>query len=293
MHGMRRPKNGIHGIIQNLKETPDGLGNSRTYSVLLYLYQAARRTGIFDTAFGRRLFASAYSLYKRYEDHLADLLRAQPWLIGGGNALDVGANIGYTAWVLARAIDRDRLVYAFEPEPGNYRMLERAASQPRCNGRVVAMHCAVGAADGEIQLWLNPGHPADHRVITEAFRRAQGAVCGVTVPLVSVDTFVEGHPGPVSLIKIDVQGYEQEVCNGMTATLDRNPDVAILLEYAPESMAALGFSPPDLLEFMRVRGFACFVVGSKGRVTAGVPSGIAGSTYIDLLFTRHPERVRP
>jgi FkbM family methyltransferase len=256
------------------------------------MYQAARRTGILETAFGRGFFASTYFLYKRYEDHLADLLRAQPWLIRGGNALDVGANIGYSAWVLARAIDPGRLVYAFEPEPGNYRMLERAVSQPRYNGRVVAVQCAVGAAAGEIQLWLNQGHPADHRVITEAFRRSDRTVSGVTVPLVSVDRFVEGHPGPVSFIKIDVQGYEQEVCNGMTDTLDRYPDLAIVIEYAPESMRALGFNPPLLLEFMRKRNFACFAVGPKGRISAGLTQGIAGSSYVDLLFTRHPERVR-
>lgn len=259
--------------------------------MLLRIYQVVRRSGILETSFGRGLFASAYFLYKRYEDHLQDLLRAQPWLIRGGNALDVGANIGYTASVLARAIDGDRRVYAFEPEAANYGMLQRAASRSRYGGRVVPMHCAVGAADGEVQLWLNAGHPADHRVITEAFQRGEGAVSGVTVPMVSVDSFVERHPGPVSFIKIDVQGYEQAVCNGMKATLNRNPDVAIVLEYAPEAMLELGFSPPDLLEFMRIRGFACFTVGPKGQVLPGVPSGLSGSDYADMLFTRHPERI--
>jgi FkbM family methyltransferase len=279
--------------MQYLREPSKGWGDSRAFSALSHVYRVVRRSGILKTSYGRGLYASAYFLYKRYEDRLEDLLRAQPWLIRGGNALDVGANIGYTACVLARAIDRDRLVYAFEPEPVNYGMLQRTASRPRCGGRVVPRHCAVGAADGEVRLWLNAGHPGDHRVVTETFKRSDTAVSGVTVPVVSVDTFVEGHPGPVSFVKIDVQGYEQAVCTGMEATLDRNPEIAILLEYAPECMIELGFSPPDLLEFMRARDFACFAVGPKGRVSARVPVELAGSSYVDLLFTRHPERIGP
>ena len=61
-------------------------------------YSLVRRSGFLRTSLGRRLFKSAYFLYKRYlEDDLQHLLRAFPYLVGEGHVLDIGANIGYTA----------------------------------------------------------------------------------------------------------------------------------------------------------------------------------------------------
>ena len=73
---------------------------------LLIAYSLVKRSGFLRTSLGRRLFKSAYFLYKRYiEDDLHDLVRSFPALVGAGNILDIGANIGYTAAVLARAAE--------------------------------------------------------------------------------------------------------------------------------------------------------------------------------------------
>ena len=70
-------------------------------------YSLVRRLGILQTSGGRRLFKSAYFFYKRYvEDDLQDLVFAFPGLVGKENILDIGANIGYTAAVLAQAWGR-------------------------------------------------------------------------------------------------------------------------------------------------------------------------------------------
>ena len=139
----------------------------------LIAYSLVRRSGFLRTSLGRHLFKSAYFLYKRYiEDDLRDLLRSYPAIVGDGNVLDIGANIGYTAAVLARAAQAGRKIYAFEPEPFNFRLLQQTALQPEVAGKIVPMQMAVGAADGAIDLWINDRHHADHRVATEQFRSA-------------------------------------------------------------------------------------------------------------------------
>lgn len=235
---------------------------------------------------GSDLFASAYFLYKRYEDHLAELVGRYPKLVQGGNLLDVGANIGYTAQILARAADPGHVVYAFEPEPFNYTLLERVARRPEFAGRIIAHQCAVGAEDGTVQLWFNRHHVADHRVITESFRRANPAVTGITVPMASIDTFLAQNPGRVSFIKIDVQGFEQAVCEGMKATLERNPGLTLLLEYAPSAMEALGFHPSELIRFLSGYGLKCYVVGPRGKLSPGPLPDLSEFDYVDLLFSR-------
>jgi FkbM family methyltransferase len=247
-----------------------------------------RLSGILKTTLGAELFASAYFLYKRREDHLSDLLHSYPGLVRGGNVLDVGTNIGYTAGVLSRAIDPDRVVYAFEPEPFNFGMLERMTTRPEFAGRILCRQFAIGAQDGTVQLWLNRNHHADHRIMTDRFQRSHQAARGITVPLVSIDTFLTDHPGPVSFIKIDVQGFEQAVCEGMKRMLERNAAVKILLEYAPAGIRALGFDPSDLTAFLRGYGFRCSLIGPKGSLSPGPPATMKEFEYVDLLFSRDP-----
>jgi protein-L-isoaspartate O-methyltransferase len=126
---------------------------------LLSAYSLVKRSGFLRTSLGRRLFRSAYFLYKRYiEDDLQDLVLSFPALIGTGNVLDIGANIGYTAAVLARAAQPGCKVYAYEPEPFNFRILQQTARHPEFEGRIVPIQLAVGAEDGTIELLINDRH---------------------------------------------------------------------------------------------------------------------------------------
>lgn len=265
----------------------------------LIAYSLAQRSGFLSTALGRRLFKSAYFLYKRYiEDDLRDLLLSFPAIVGAGNILDVGANIGYTAAVLARAVEPARKVYAFEPEPFNFKLLQQTALQPEFAGKIVPMQLAVGAADGNIDLWINDRHHADHRVATEQFRSAhsgsanpdsnQVSVSLVSAPLVSIDSFLQSNPGPVSFVKIDVQGYELAVCQGMQETLRQNPDITIVLEFMPSAMRELGFEPSRLIDFFVERDFEVYQIHPRGKLSPGMPEIKNDSGYCDLLFSRRP-----
>ena len=257
---------------------------------LLRAYSLVRSSGFLRTSLGRRLFKSAYFLYKRYvEDDLKDLVEAFPGLVGEGNVLDIGANIGYTASVLARAAKPNRKVFAFEPEPFNFSILQQTAQRAEFKGKIVPMQCAVGAGNGTVNLWINLNHHADHRVITTQFQSEHPGSAGVSAPLVSIDSFLESHPGSVSFVKIDVQGYELAVCQGMQDTLQQNPDLSVVLEFMPSAMRELGFDPSHLISFFVERGFEIYLIHPRGKLTRGLPTVIEeDSSYFDLLFSRHP-----
>jgi FkbM family methyltransferase len=249
-------------------------------NALFKAYSLVKRSGFLDTSHGRRLFKTAYFFYKRFlEDDLHDLVKAFPELIGDGNVLDIGANIGYTATVLARAVKPGSKVFAFEPEPYNFGILQQTARQARFDGTIVPMRCAVGAANGTIELWINLAHHADHRVFTEQFHSQHPGSTGI-------DSFLESHQGKISFVKIDVQGYELAVCRGMEKTIEQNPEVAVLLEYMPSAMRELGFDSTELIDFFVQRGFEIYRVHPRGKLTRGLPAAIGDSTYFDLLFSR-------
>lgn len=255
--------------------------------ILTGAYSAVRRTGALSTAPGRTLFLRAYFLYKRLgEDNLHALLRRYPRLARGGNLFDVGANVGYTASVLASAADAGCKVYAFEPEPFNVALLQSVAARPANQGVIVPVASAVGGEEGTVALWRNERHHADHRVVTARFRPACGA--SLTVPITTLDAFASRHPGPVALAKIDVQGYELPVCRGMQQLLETNPSVTVVLEYMPSAMESLGFAPEDVLSFFASRGFPCYTLQRDGSLLPGEPVIPQGKTYVDLVFRRGP-----
>lgn len=258
--------------------------------VLTRIYSVAKRSGVLETSVGSELFATTYFLYKRFiEDSLRELLRAYPHLAGRGNILDIGANIGYTATVLERHASPGHLIYAFEPEPANYTVLRRIATRRELRDRIKPIQTAVGAEERTARLWLNVNHHADHRVITDHFRPNSGEPKGISVPMITIDGFLDRNPGPISFVKIDVQGFELPVCEGMSKTLERNTDVTVVLEYAPASMRELGFDPDRLLQFFAARGFHCFLIGADGQLSRGSIPALENGHYVDLLFSRTPD----
>ena len=200
-------------------------------------------------------------------------MRFHPALISGGNVLDIGANIGYTAAVLARAAEPGRKVYAFEPEPFNFEILQQTAAQPEFESKIVPLQYAVGAENDTIDLWINLRHHADHRIATQKFRSEHPESRAISTTLVSIDSFLQNRPGKISFIKIDVQGYELAVCQGMHETLQQNPDVSVVLEFTPSMMIELGFDPSKLIDFMVERDFKIYVVHPRGKLYARATAG--------------------
>lgn len=259
---------------------------------LISLYAWLNKRQIFELPMIHSLSVRSYFFYKRcFEDPFARLTAARPELFTRGHLLDVGANIGYTALVFASAIKPGDKVFAFEPEIENFNHLTENLGRFGVADRVVAKAVAVGAHDGMVDIWLNQHHPGDHRTVTNTFRERIGqdnSIC--TVPMVSIDSFVESNQisKQVGFIKIDVQGYEAQVCYGMQRTLKDNPRATVAVEYAPSSMAELGIAASTLIDFFVQRSFNVYELRKSGKLKV-LPDGqvkIGADEWINLLCSR-------
>lgn len=254
-------------------------------------YSLCRRTGLLKTRLGSAAFRASYFIYKRHlEDPFAALASRHPEVFRGGDILDIGANIGYTATLFAKVCDPDATVFAFEPESFNFALLERSIRARGLQSRVIAIESAVGDSDGEITLWLNEHHHADHRVVNGHVSAASPVPeeSRRKVAITSIDTFLRQQPTsrPVRFIKIDVQGYELAVCRGMADTLRREPCACVAIEYMPQAMNDLGFSAPDLLEWFKELGLRMYSIQRDGTLRAGLSDRLECDGYVDLLFSR-------
>jgi FkbM family methyltransferase len=267
--------------------------SKNSISIFTAGYGLARKAGLLEWRWFRRSFVAAYFLYKRfYEDSFLSLIRRMPGLFQNGDILDIGANIGYTACIFASALTSGSKVYAFEPDGSSYSLLEDTIRRKKLSVSIEALNLAVGSCDSTVEFWHNKAHSADHRVVTEKFRALRSdPIETTTVPMTSVDTFVkERNLEHVSFIKIDVQGYELAVCEGMRSTLERFPGACICIEYSPESLHELGFAPEKVLDFFRVRGYRIYVL-SRALIQAA-PDNFAverlaqKAGYVDLICSR-------
>jgi len=253
-------------------------------------YSLARSAGLLNNSWAKRAFVSSYFLYKKFwEDPFWGLVHRQPALFQNGNILDIGANIGYTSCLFAGALKPGFKVYSFEPDQANFHMLSEVVRRKKLSERVIPMNTAVGSSDGRIELWHNEKHSGDHRVVTDHFKNALPASGQVfSAALVSVDSFVKtNHLQDISFIKIDVQGYELAVCEGMTQTLAKFPGLSICCEYAPESLVELGFDPIQLLNYFRTNGFQVHILTRTSTQPAPdnrtIQRVAAEAGYVDLL----------
>jgi FkbM family methyltransferase len=270
---------------KDTRRKPNGLHVS-VYSRLI-------RSPLFANEWMQRILVAAYFAYKRfYEDPFRWLIRHQPELFSGGDILDVGANIGYTSWLFAEAVQRGSRVYSLEPDAVCYRLLVKMLGWKGISSVVTAYQYAAGRQTGTARFWHNANHSADHRVITDEFNQQGSAAFDVApVPMTSVDDFVRARGlSRLAFVKIDVQGYETEVCDGMQQTLRDFPDAVVCFEYSPDAMAEMGFSPQESIEFFRSRNYSLYIVTRSGLQYIAdfcdVHSRALKHGYLDILATR-------
>ena len=152
----------------------------------------------------------------------------------GQTFVDVGAHVGYFSLFAARLVGPGGTVVAVEPEPRNLDLLQRNIAR---NGvdtvRVVPF--AAAAAEATMSLALDEENRGGHRLVASDDPQA-----GPSVRCVRLDDVL---PERVDVIKIDAQGYDHEVIEGLERTLAANPKATLLVELSRYELARRGIDP--------------------------------------------------
>lgn len=149
-----------------------------------------------------------------YEDKFGSAIFAQ--VRSGDCVWDVGANVGlYTTQFSARLCGNGKVI-AFEPVPACFKELQERTINITT---ISPVNVAVGAEDGELTMVLDDEDlAATHRVVSHGAFPSDSESCTVTVR--SAASLVEEHQEWFpNVMKIDVEGYEGAVFDGVEALL--------------------------------------------------------------------------
>jgi FkbM family methyltransferase len=210
----------------------------------------------------------------------------------GMTFVDIGANIGYFTTLGAKLVGPSGRVIAFEPDPGNFALLEKNVTQNHLS-QVALMNMALGAESGKALLYKSPNNYGDHRLYNGTADRD----ASVEVRVEALDTVLDDLKcDRIDVIKMDVQGYETYVLAGMKKTLSRAS--LIMAEYWPYGLELAGSSGEAFLRIFRDANFTIHHLREDGSdhpigwddVTGLLPTQVnsPGAKFVNLIF-RRPE----
>lgn len=179
----------------------------------------------------------------------------------GQLVVDVGANQGVFTLLFSRLVGPSGGVLSIEPEPALFAALDRNCRLNDANN-VTRLQAAAGEKRSPGVLHCSRFNSGDNRLTDSLSGPA------VPVEIVPVDEILPAEQ--VSLVKIDVQGYELNVLRGMRAVIDRSPAIKVLFECWPAGLRHAGYTRGDLLDFFLSRRFSLFELsGAEVRKLSG------------------------
>ena len=177
----------------------------------------------------------------------------------GDIVVDLGANIGYYTLIAAKLVGDKGKVFAFEPEPRNFEILKKNVE---INGyhNVILEQKAVSDIHEKINLYLSKGI-GTHSIKSNKNTTMQT----IQTESVRLDDYFSdlNLTDKINFIKIDVEGAEFRVLNGMNIILKQSKHLKIFTEFARDLIIESGTEPKDMLELLFNNGFKILYVDDE------------------------------
>ena len=177
----------------------------------------------------------------------------------GMTVVDVGANQGYFTLLLADLVGAGGHVFAAEPNPHMMTLLHKSILLNGFRTKVIPIAQALSRSSGDtVTLHVPRDLPQNGSIMWNGNETSRPVV----IDTLSLDDLI--GDGPVDFIKIDVEGAEEAVWDGMARIVARNQPLSIILEFTPNRYA----DPQGFLDRIRAGGFAVAQIDPRHGVRA-------------------------
>ncbi|MGD0780414.1 MAG: FkbM family methyltransferase [Dehalococcoidales bacterium] len=200
---------------------------------------------------------ASYFSENPYEDFTSDLLLS--FLKDDTLFIDIGAHYGYYTLLVGTKNPKCKII-SFEPVIETSEILRRNKELNQLKN--VKVH----------NLALSNKNETRKFNITEA-----SDCCGfyenpitrvskvVDVQAATLDSLINKAPKVPVIVKIDTEGHEIHVLEGMEKLLRNTADISLIVEFNPKCLRKAGYNPSDLLEKILQFGFEIYFVNDTKR----------------------------
>lgn len=195
------------------------------------------------------LFAVELAQSRTIEPRTTQIFRTllQP----GMTFVDVGAHIGWYALNAASIFQGHGSVYAFEPDPVLFQLLQTNIVANQALATITPIQKAVSSQVGVAKFYSGSRDRQTNSLVPSAGTSNRSFECSVT----SLDAFFKGKGWPpINVIKIDVEGAEHSVLRGMTELCARNRALKLIIEFHPGNILTQ-HSVEDYFNALHALGF--------------------------------------
>lgn len=199
----------------------------------------------------------------------------------GDVCLDIGANFGYYSVLMSELCGDNGKTIAVEVNP-NIAKLLRFTSFANGN-KFEIVQSGISNVRAEATLTVTDGELGGGTIKPNELLPGKRQI---TVPTLSIDDLVkEKGLTKVDVMKIDVEGMEPFVFEGMKETIERNPQLKIIVEYSPSIYS----KPQEFTEFL-FSTFNVYQATNVDRLTKlskeNIPNMVEMKSHTDLYLTR-------
>lgn len=164
-----------------------------------------------------------YLLMGEYESHTTKIVEEN--VKEGDICIDAGASVGYFTLLMAR--NKAKEVMAFEPTKNLYGYLLKNTKNNGYNNITTR----------------NQGLFSENKIIN-----VNGNATGREgIEAITLDSL---NIPKVDFIKMDIDGSEPEALKGMIQTIERSPNLKMVVEFYPEYIKRLGNNPQDMMDIL-------------------------------------------
>ena len=211
---------------------------------------------------GRKMFTHnndglILSIFKIYEPNQTEIVKK--YVHEGDIVIDIGAHVGYYTLLMAQLVGENGKVYSFEPDPVNFQLLKKSVE---INGykNVVLIQKAVSNITNKVKLFLGDNDSAINRIYDAKLGDAKESI---DVESVTIDEYFKENDELINFIKIDSEGSEAKIMNGMKQFLSRNQELVMMTEFFPFLIKKSGDEPNQYLKSLEKSGFSLYNILDK------------------------------
>ncbi|MDZ4679290.1 MAG: FkbM family methyltransferase [Saprospiraceae bacterium] len=245
--------------------------------ILYNLPESALKTKLLDWRFGKAI---------QETDLVYNLFKGSSF---PKTMIDVGAHFGD---ILEKFAKDGWVVFAFEPDPANRKLLEGL-----CSGYPAVKIFAQAVSDLDApEMALYTSRESSGISSLTAFHESH--VSALRVPVTTLKTTLSQHPMPaITFLKTDAEGFDLKVLQGFDWENHAAPE-CIVCEFEDGKTKLLGYMLSDMVDFLEKKGYRCLIsewhpikrygIRHQWKAFRGDPAAVSADAWGNILAVKPP-----